>query len=102
MSDRPLKKFAPTTANGKGDRSRPGIKTLRTIMPKIEQNRNDAIDVLIDRTMKPLDWRDFQALRADSPATYRKTIATLGKLLAKQLTVRLDQRLASEVDYADF
>ena len=71
-------------------------------MPKFDPDRNGAIDVLIDRTMNPLDWEDFQRLRTDSPTTYRKTIATLGKLLAKQLAVRLDQRLASEVDYADF
>ena len=71
-------------------------------MPKTEQNRNGAIDFLIDCTLKPLDWEDFQTLRTDSPSDYRKTIATLGKLLAKQVTIRLDQRLTSEVDHADF
>lgn len=71
-------------------------------MSNFETERNDLIDTLIDQTMQPIDWADFQTLQTESPTIYRSAVATLGKILAIRITVRLDQRVASEADHANF
>lgn len=71
-------------------------------MPNSDPDRNRAIDRFVDSQLGSDDWRDYATLRSTSPEMYRKTVATLGKILAKKLTIQIDARLASEEMYADF
>lgn len=73
------------------------------MIANFDSDGNLPIDRFLDPELSRHDWRDYVALRTDSPDAYRRTVATLGKILAKKITFQLDDQLAAlEDSYADF